>query len=383
MHPSSRALPRLRRYGGTCVPLPHALSTDNPATQPRGRGDSPSSVPVPSRSQGRAGKLAARLLKNLRKPGDRLRRAYRRRREPHGLILAYHRVASTRVDPWQICVSPERFAQQLKAISEVADVVPLPEFGQRLEAARRTRPVLAITFDDGYADNLHAALPVLEHFKMPATIFLSTGWIGRTDGFWWDRLAEILLEPATLPGSLDMKPLDYRWTARSSRRRERHALHLALWERLRNLEDDVREDILGRLARWAGRAMPAEAAARPMTADEVARLAASPLIEIGGHSLTHRAMSDLSPARQREEIEQSGRDCERLTGTRPRSFAYPFGDHGPGTADLTRQAGYARACTTRPDLVFQDTDPYRLPRVAVPDLDGTRFLRRLRREWLP
>jgi peptidoglycan/xylan/chitin deacetylase (PgdA/CDA1 family) len=383
MHPSSRAPPRLQRYGGTRVPLPNALSTDNPATQPGDRGDSPSPVAVPSRSQGRAGKLAARLLKNLRKPGDRARRAYRRRREPHGLILAYHRVAKPGVDPWQICVSPEHFARQLKALSEFADVVPLPEFGERLKAARNGRPVLAITFDDGYADNLHAALPVLEHFEMPATIFLSTGWIDRKAGFWWDRLADTVLEPATLPGSLEMRSLDFRWTAGSNRRRDREALHLGLWERLRNIEDDLREDFLERLAEWAKHTAPAEAVARPMTADEVGRLSASPLIEIGGHSLTHRAMSGLSLAAQMEEIEQSGRDCERLSGVRPRSFAYPFGDHDAETPGLTRQAGYARACTTHPNLVFRDTDPYRLPRVAVLDLDGPRFRRRLHREWLP
>ena len=120
-----------------------------------------------------------------------------------------------------------------------------------------------------------------------------------------------------------------------------------------------------------------------MTADEVGTLAASPLIEIGAHSVTHRSLSSLPEAQQMEEMVQSRRDCERLTGVRPESFAYPFGDHSPDMPGLMAQAGFARACSLRPDLVWTDSDPFRLPRIGALDRDGMSFARRLRREWLP
>lgn len=327
--------------------------------------------------------MTLRVLKALRTPLVRGRRAWRRRHERHGLIVAYHRVAETRFDPWQLCVAPKHFAEHLEAFAKFADIVPLREFGERLTAGRGTRPVLAITFDDGYADNLQAALPVLQRARAPATVFLSTGWTGRTSGFWWDRLTRIVFEPTALPGKLRLERIDYRFSAGNDPHHERQALHLALWQRLRDLDDDLRDDLLERLARWAS--LPAADAAdpRPMTADEVARLAASPLIEIGAHSVTHRPLSSLPEALQIEEVAQSRRDCERLTGVRPESFAYPFGDHTADMSGLMAQAGFTRACSLHPDLVWKDSDPFRLPRIGALDSDGVSFSKRLRREWLP
>ena len=327
--------------------------------------------------------MKLRLLKALRTPLVRGRRAWRRRHERHGVIVAYHRVAETRFDPWQLCVAPKHFAQHLEAFAEFADIVPLREFGERLTAGRGTRPILAITFDDGYADNLHAALPALQRASAPATVFLSTGWTGRTSGFWWDRLTRLVFEPTALPGKLCLEGFDYRWRTGSNSQHERQVLHLALWQRLRDLDDDLRDDMLERLARWAGLPATVAADARPMTADEVGTLAASPLIEIGAHSVRHRPLSSLPEAQQMEEMAQSRRDCERLTGVRPESFAYPFGDHTADVPDLMAQAGFTRACSLHPDLVWQDSDPFRLPRIGALDRDGVSFSRRLRREWLP
>src|SRR3954469_6240010 len=117
----------------------------------------------------------------------------------HGLVLLYHRVAAEAWDPWNICVDPERFDQQLAALSRVADVVPLSELASRLSAGRRGRPVVALTFDDGYADNLHVALPLLERYGAPATVFIATAWTDRGEPFWWDRLSAILLSIERLP----------------------------------------------------------------------------------------------------------------------------------------------------------------------------------------
>src|SRR5258708_1690179 len=94
--------------------------------------------------------------------------------QAHGLVLLYHRVAAPSWDPFDMCVEPERFEQQLAALSRVADFVPLSAIASGLRRGRRERPVVALTFDDGYADNLHGALPLLERYGAPATVFITT-----------------------------------------------------------------------------------------------------------------------------------------------------------------------------------------------------------------
>lgn len=306
-------------------------------------------------------------------------RARRRRREPHGLILAYHRIADVRTDPWQLCVRPQYFAEQLTVLRDFADIVPLRNLQSRLESGTSTRPAVAITFDDGYADNLHTALPLLERFQASATVFVCTDAIGEK-GFWWDRLATIVLETEHLPPNLHIDEIGVRRTGLTPR--DRDPLHLELWRALRQLDEDHRGGIIEQLAEWAGRSLGDGCRARPMTADELRTFAESPLIEIGAHSVTHRSFSALPEQVQLAEIEQSRRACERMTGRCPESFAYPFGDMAPATAEMVRQAGYARACSQRPDLVWRDSDPYSLPRIGALDQGTDSFVRKLRHQWL-
>ena len=70
-------------------------------------------------------------------------------------ILMYHRVAEDPMDPYSLCVAPDRFEAQLRMICQSADVVTLDQLGEK-----GSRPRVVLTFDDGYADNLSAALPI-------------------------------------------------------------------------------------------------------------------------------------------------------------------------------------------------------------------------------
>jgi hypothetical protein len=100
-----------------------------------------------------------------------------------GIVLLYHRIAAVERDPQRLCVSPGRFAEQLDALREGGDVVPLGEvFGGR------GRPRVAVTFDDGYVDNLTAALPALRSAGVPATFFITAGMVGSDVMFWWEDM---------------------------------------------------------------------------------------------------------------------------------------------------------------------------------------------------
>ncbi len=94
---------------------------------------------------------------------------------PGGLILLYHRVAEVVSDPWSLCVSPRHFAEHLEVLQKLGFVVRLGHLNQTLQDGNRPHRQIVITFDDGYADNLYNAKPLLERYEIPATIFLTTG----------------------------------------------------------------------------------------------------------------------------------------------------------------------------------------------------------------
>jgi len=284
-------------------------------------------------------------------------------------------------------VSPEHFEQQLAALCRVADVVPLSALDWRLRAGRNGRPAVALTFDDGYADNLHVALPLLERYGLPATVFLATGWIDRPDPFWWDRLSEVVLSIQRLPSEVRLLVGDEELIWHRNRAgddgRERDQLNLAVWSRLVAASDEKRAVALSQLQGYADCETRMDPATRPMTADEVRSLASSPLIEIGAHTMSHCSLHDLQPDEQFEEILGSRRQCRELTGEFPSSFAYPFGSLDAGTPELVRSAGFERACSTENDIVWDGGDKMLLPRVWVRDYSIREFSARFRLVWLP
>jgi peptidoglycan/xylan/chitin deacetylase (PgdA/CDA1 family) len=284
-------------------------------------------------------------------------------------------------------VEPERFEQHLAAICRVADLVPLRALTSGLRRGRRGRPVVALTFDDGYADNLHVALPLLERYSAPATVFITSAWIGRGESFWWDRLSTILSSIDRMPCEvrLPVGRREFIWqrgTDNGDLARDRRRLLWAVWSMLLDTSDEERRGALDDLAGLSDGGRGEDPAARPMNPDELRRLASSPLIEIGAHTMSHPRLAGLPRDVQLEEIAGSRQQCRDLTGEFPSSFAYPFGALDAVTPKLVRSAGFERACSTESDLVWASSDMMLLPRFTVRNYSGRMFSARLRMESL-
>ena len=332
--------------------------------------------------------------------GQRLRQRWRRLANAVAqppLILMYHRIALDEIDPWQLCVSPQNFAAQMDLMRRKRQPMRLADLTSELEQGRCPRGAVVVTFDDGYRDNLLAALPVLEAFDVPATVFCTAGVVGGEQAFWWDRLAGLLLGPDLLPPTLalnlgsDHKNITLQAAAlydaadrEADRRREGDAapasarleFYRQVWEWLRPLSESDRAVALHQIARWSNAA--SADVPRPLSRQQAQALAASPLIEIGAHSVTHAALSTLAPSAQRTEIGQSKVQLEALVGRPVVSFAYPFGDQATDTAALVREAGFRSSCTTEAAFVRPGTDPFQLPRIAVGDWDAGNLARMLK-----
>ena len=322
----------------------------------------------------------------------KLRRAARHfveRERP--IILMYHRVARLAHDPWQLAVWPDRFAEQIEALVQLRRVVSLRWLSAELARGRLPKRVAAVTFDDGYADVLTQAKPVLERHACPATVFLVTGVIGNSCAFWWDELSRIVFETPVLPPELEIDiagrvhrwQIDDRLTGSANDGLgdcpafTREQLHYELWRLLRPLELGPRWELLMRLCLWAGIAIDANSVHRPLAPEEVRRLAAPGFIDIGAHTITHPVLSMLDETKQRCEIEGSRIACEDLIGEPIHTFAYPFGDFDDASAAYVRNAGFSCACTTQGGRVSRQSDPTRLPRFGIGNWAGDDLARRL------
>lgn len=333
---------------------------------------------------------------------QRLRRATRRLRHRFGrqaIILLYHRVAEVHPDPWALCVTPRHFAEHLEVLRRYGFAMALQQLAQRLQHDTLPRRSVIITLDDGYADNLHQAKPLLERYGIPATVFLTTGSMDDGREFWWDEVARLLLEPGGLPKTLRLtingsarqwelgEAAHYReeasWCHRDWRAWDkdvpssRHALYRSLYILLRSLPEGERRKVLDDLLAWAESEPAVRASHRPLSPEEVLALRQGELIEVGSHTVSHPDLSILPVAAQRDEIQRSKARLEEVLGHAVRSFAYPYGFCTSETVALVRTASFACACSGSGKEIWRNTDPFQLPRVMVHDWDGEEFARRL------
>ncbi|MDL2283922.1 polysaccharide deacetylase family protein [Oxalobacter sp. OttesenSCG-928-P03] len=101
-------------------------------------------------------------------------------------ILLYHRVDMVNLDPQHLCVPPKIFAEHLAFLKQNYEVISLPRLVERVKHRALTGREAVITFDDGYRDNFINALPILERYELPATIYVTTGQLGQRASFAWD-----------------------------------------------------------------------------------------------------------------------------------------------------------------------------------------------------
>jgi peptidoglycan/xylan/chitin deacetylase (PgdA/CDA1 family) len=307
----------------------------------------------------------------------------------------YHRVAAVAVDPWGLCVTPEHFAQHLDVLKTRYGVMPLRELARGAGDGRMPDKAVAISFDDGYADNVVTAMPLLEAAGLPATVFVATAAVDGTGEFWWDELQRLVLEADALPTtvSVSIRGTELSWTVRSPDEAavarplmawegapgSPLALYHGLWEAILPLTTGEQQQVLEQLRAVFGGDRAVGRAHRTVTAEELRMATRSRCMEIGAHTVNHPTLPAHPEYRQRAEIVGGKRRLEEIVDSEVRCFAYPFGDHDRVSKRLVREAGFELACTTVEDTVGRRTDPFLLPRFAVGDWDGEEFARRLQR----
>lgn len=317
----------------------------------------------------RRGAALARLLAEQRF-GSRLR---------GGLVLLYHRVTKLAADPQLLAVEPERFREQMQLLLSEYEPMPLRDLARRARRGTAPRGAVAVTFDDGYADNLHVAEPILRELGVPATVFVATGHVGTGREFWWDELERLMLLGGERPDELRVahggEEQAHATDSAEARRSAYDALHP--WLRFGPLER--REHVLAQVRRWAGEPEQGlhRESHRALSVDELRELAASPVIEVAPHTRRHPSLAHQEIGVQRGEIAGSARDLEEWLGSRSAVFSYPFGgpgaDYDGGTVAAVRGAGFELAVANFPARVTPLSSRFAIPRHLVRDWDARQF----------
>lgn len=289
-------------------------------------------------------------------------------------ILVYHRVLAE-VDPMRPGIPDVAgFNWQMKLIREHFQPLSLDDALTRLEEGSLPPRAICVTFDDGYADNLVHALPVLQRWQIPATVYVASGFLegGR---MWNDSVIEAFTSTrqdyAELP-ELGLERLDLSTPSRRLRScYETISLikYLQPEERLRRVDGICQA--LGR---------PVLPQDLMLTRRQLQELATAG-IEIGNHTVSHPVLSAVEESRVVHELEQSSRDIEAIIQRPVRHFAYPNGIPGKDFTErhqqLIKDLGFASAVTTHWGVSTQTTNRWALPRFTPWDQTPHRFAARL------
>lgn len=350
--------------------------------------------------------MVQRIVRRARGKARRTLHA-RRRFEPLALILTYHQICERDVDPWNNAVTPANFREQLAVLEQFASPVHIGEIAAAAESgsfAHLPRRAVAITFDDGYANNLRHAAPALVDAKMPGTVFVTTGMVDHPREFWNDELERIFLSPGTLPDLLDLAvgstryvwelgdDTEYtaeqahehrRWLAWHTAPTSRHHLFQELYDVFQPMEAAPRAELLRHLLQWANVPETPRADLDMLSVSGLRDLAAMPGISIQAHTVSHPVLAALNADEQRRELVDSRDQLREWLGPQAAldGMAYPYGlseHYSNVTADLAREVGYRWAAANVADVVRPTTGVFDLRRASVTNLNGDAFQHWLR-----
>ena len=246
------------------------------------------------------------------------------------------------------------------------DLIPLDAVPDRLRADSCERPFAALTFDDGYRDNVEHAWPVLKRHSAPWTLFVTTDFADQRGRLWWLELEAAIAQLERVMLNCDGEMLDL--PSRTAREKQ-SAFEAVYWRLRAGPEGQLRATIAG-LAAQAGVAASRLNAELCLGWEEIQMLAREPDATIGAHTISHPFLAKHDAAIASREIAGSKALLEQRLERPVRHLAYPIGDAtsaGAREFGIARQAGFVTAVTSRPGHVFSDHAAHlqALPRVSI------------------
>lgn len=299
------------------------------------------------------------------------------RRAPACTIFRYHRVNENR-DPFFDALPTSQFCAQMEYLSQHFHLISLDQLASGQVSSNGHRCSVAITFDDGYRDNFVHAFPILKKMGIPATIFLTTGYIDSGQLPWYDQVR--LAFKLTTERIFSLQAMGGPSIPMDGERGRLKAMQLALnW--LRITGDSNRLSWLPELFKSLRVPDELNLPATMLDWNEIRQMAREG-ISFGAHTVTHPALGSLSVPRLQDEIFGSKRTVEDRLQVQVSHFAYPFGkpvDFGSDAKRVVKAAGFQTAVTTISGVNEPDQDLLELKRFDLNEPD--RGLFGLKLDW--
>jgi len=289
-------------------------------------------------------------------------RACERRMVGAVTILTYHRVLPDEralAYPLSSLAMPQSmFEQQVQWLAEQCRLLPLSEAIRSLNAPEmHDRPVVCITFDDGYADNAEIAAPTLDRHDARATFFITAGAVRERKVLWHDRAVMAWQQHGSEAGAIAERALNMERATCGAR----DAREFARW--LKQRSPGQRDQALQAVLSNAPHA-PNAAPFRLMSIEQVQALHATGH-EIASHTLSHALLPQLDDHELERELAGSRSTIAEWTDASPLGIGYPNGDVDDRVVQAAQAAGYSYGCTTAPGRNVPATDRMRLMRIDM------------------
>jgi len=293
------------------------------------------------------------------------------------LVLTFHRVLAQRDPLLPDVPDREQFDWQMRVLREWFTPLALRTAISLMQENALPAGAVAVTFDDGYADNQQVAWPILSRFSVPATFFISTGFLDGGRMFNDSVIEAVRLAPGEQLSApwLDLEPLPI-----ATLEQRRQAINLLI-DRLKYQPPQRRQELCVRLAELARADLPRDLM---MTSAQVQALAAAGA-EIGAHTCQHYILAEVDERVARDEINASKERLESLVGEQVKAFAYPNGrpgrDYRSEHVHMVRDAGFELAVSTAWGRADRHSDILQIPRVAALGASPVEFALRLAKSF--
>ncbi|HTV36837.1 MAG TPA: polysaccharide deacetylase family protein [Xanthobacteraceae bacterium] len=274
-----------------------------------------------------------------------------------GAILTLHHVRPPRPGRFQpnrlLEIAPLFFSRVVQDLRRSGlDLIGLDEMHRRLDERDFSRRFVCLTFDDGYRDTLQVAYPVLKKEGAPFAVYVASSFPDRLGELWWLALEAVIAGNNRIGLAIDGRNRTFDCASVADKR----ALYdeLYWWLRARPTEAEMRE-VVRNLAACYGVDIAAFCKELCMSWEELAELAADPLVTIGAHTVNHPMLAKLPEKMVRSEMDLSRSVIEAALAKRPEHLSFPIGDRtsaGPREFAIAAELGFKTAVTTRPGVLF-------------------------------
>ena len=298
----------------------------------------------------------------------------------NGMIICYHRVVNN--DEFKIEKSPQKnliisknsFENHLSFLKKNYDVVSIDKMINHLNSKSKNFKV-SITFDDGYKDNLINALPLLNKYQLPATIYLTTRFQEGDCRMWWYEIWEIVNSSENINFKWNGEKINFNTNTFNQKIIAYNYLTCIISKLSYEMQNNFTKKITDKSY------VQKNYKELCLSWDDVRLLSKSEHITIGAHSHTHSSLKNLETGLVKFEIEESKKLIEKNINKEVNHMAYPFGtfeDVSDREAEIVKSLNFKSGVITIPKSIEESTNIFLLPRVAVGNINMNTFKSKIR-----